>query len=671
MPHSKQLNFCLVLLMSFFFSTSSQAQSTASFQLMSPSHKSCDHISVAVGDFFARNALNSIEANLFVEKFLPIAREQACPSLADILNLKGFQLYQKNELGMAKEVLFEAEKILLKKERVTDAFTVNQRFLGLIYILEHNYDMAILHLKHSKFEAQALKDHPGMVHAGLNIGLAYMKKKDLSKAFESLKSVLKEARLICDLESESYALQNLARVQLDRGEYKDALILAENAEELWKAQNHQQGQVYINYTLSDIHRELNDLDKQIDHLEEAIRISREIDLKINLHQGYYSLGLAFQKTNRLDEAEKMYVQALKMGDGFDEAGIKNVINQLIELYQETRQEQKIKNLYKDLLEIYKIQKGKQEVEIRNKLDKELALYKQKFANQKLQEENNEKQRELQAQYQVFGILSFLILLILIVAFLYYRANKIRAGLIDKIKAQNKRLEQKNEDLKNFAYVASHDLKSPARSILNSAQILEKQMGKELSEKYKLYLDFIKKSSREMHALTSDLLDYAKLESLGLNLQLLDMNSLLGDIVANSREKIEEDGGEIEIEEIPGKILADESKIRQVFTNLINNACKFRKEEEAINIKISYRADENFHFFTVRDNGIGIDPEFHERVFQMFERLHAQESVEGTGIGLAICSKVAKLHGGDIKLISEEGEGASFILKLPKNPAMYS
>lgn len=657
--------------MSFFFSTSSQAQSTASFQLMSPRHKSCDHISVAVGDFFARNALNSIEANLFVEKFLPIAREQACPSLADILNLKGFQLYQKNELGMAKEVLFEAEKILLKKERLTDAFTVNQRFLGLIYILEHNYDMAILHLKYSKFEAQALKDHPGMVHAGLNIGLAYMKKKDLSKAFESLKSVLKEARLICDLESESYALQNLARVQLDRGEYKDALILAENAEELWKAQNHQQGQVYINYTLSDIHRELNDLDKQIDHLEEAIRISREIDLKINLHQGYYSLGLAFQKTNRLDEAEKMYVQALKKGDGFDEAGIKNVINQLIELYQETRQEQKIKNLYKDLLEIYKIQKGKQEVEIRNKLDKELALYKQKFANQKLQEENNEKQRELQAQYQVFGILSFLILLILIVAFLYYRANKIRAGLIDKIKAQNKRLEQKNEDLKNFAYVASHDLKSPARSILNSAQILEKQMGKELSEKYKLYLDFIKKSSREMHALTSDLLDYAKLESLGLNLQLLDMNSLLGDIVANSREKIEEDGGEIEIEEIPGKILADESKIRQVFTNLINNACKFRKEEEAINIKISYRADENFHFFTVRDNGIGIDPEFHERVFQMFERLHAQESVEGTGIGLAICSKVAKLHGGDIKLISEEGEGASFILKLPKNPAMYS
>ena len=175
------------------------AQSTASFQLLSPSPNSCDHIASSVKDFFARNTLNSIEANLFAEKFLPIAREQACPGLPGILNLKGFQLYQKNETGMAKEVLFEAEKLLLKKERTNDAFTVNQRFLGLLYILEHNYDMAILHLKHSKFEAEALGDHPGQLHACLNIGLAYMNKKAFNKASEYLQTALEEARLICDL----------------------------------------------------------------------------------------------------------------------------------------------------------------------------------------------------------------------------------------------------------------------------------------------------------------------------------------------------------------------------------------------------------------------------------------------------------------------------------------
>ncbi|MEL6255912.1 MAG: ATP-binding protein, partial [Bacteroidota bacterium] len=592
-------------------------------------------------------------------------------ALPDILNLKGFQLYQKNELGMAKEVLFEAEKILLINERETDAYVVNQRFLGLIYILEHNYDMAILHLKQSKFEAQALNDHTGMVHAGLNIGLAYMKKKDLLKAFKSLQSVLAEARLTCDLESESYALQNLARIQLDRGEYDDALNLATEAEELWKAQNHQQGQVFIHYTLSDIHRELNETDKQIAHLEEAIKISHEIDLKINLHEGYYSLGLVFRENGQLGKAEEMFIRALKLGDGFDEYGIKNVLNELIDLYQETAQEQKIKDLYKDLLEIYKVQRGKQEVEIRNRLDKELALFKKTFENQKLQQENEEKQKAIQAQYQIFGILSFLIVMIVIVAYMYYRANKIRESLIDRIRAQNTRLEQKNEDLKNFAYVASHDLKSPARKILNSAQILEKQIGSELSAQQKTFLDFIQIGSREMYELTSDLLDYAKLESVGLNPQQLDINRLLAGIVAQFREDIESEGGRIEVQHIPVGILADESKIRQLFTNLINNAYKFKKETEAIDIRINYHSDESFHFFTVKDNGIGINPEFHERVFQMFERLHSHDTVEGTGIGLAICRKVAKLHGGDIRLISEEGEGSSFILKLPKNPDSIS
>lgn len=657
--------------MPIFFSTLLQAQSTASFQLVSPNPNSCDHIGTSVKDFFSRNSLNSIEANLFVEKFLPLAREQDCPSLPGVLNLKGFQLYQKNELRMAKEILFEAEKILLKKERTNDAFTVNQRFLGLIYVLEHNYDMAILHLKHSKYEAQALGDHSGTIHACLNIGLAYMNKKEFDQASKSLNSALEEARMICDLESESYALQNLARVHLNLGNLNMALELAKHAEELWKAQNHLQGQIYIHYTLSDIHKAFNDSDKQIEHLEEAVRISQDTDLKINLHQGYYDLGLALRAARKYQEAEEMLIRALKLGDGFDQDGIKNVLNQLIELYQETKQEQKIKDLYIDLLEIYKVQKGKQEVEIRNRLDKELALFKQKFANQQLQEENEEKQRILQAQYQVFGILSFLILLILIVAFMYYRANRLRAGLIEKIKAQNKRLEQKNEDLKNFAYVASHDLKSPARSILNSAQILEKQMGEALTKEYKLYLDFIKKSSREMHALTSDLLDYAKLESLGLNLQALDMNKLLRGVVANLRTEIEAAEGEIDLPEIPRKVLADESKIRQVFTNLIHNACKFKQEGKALRIQIQYRSDEDFHFFTVKDNGIGIDPEFHDRVFQMFERLESKEGVEGTGIGLAICRKVAKLHGGDIKLISEQGEGALFILKLPNKPEAFS
>ncbi|MEM8887501.1 MAG: ATP-binding protein, partial [Bacteroidota bacterium] len=447
--------------------------------------------------------------------------------------------------------------------------------------------------------------------------------------------------------------------------------LAKNAQELWKAQNHQQGQIYISYTLSDIYRALNDTDKQIAHLKEAVRLSQSTDLKINLHQGYYDLGLALRAASKFNEAEDMFVQALKMGGSFDEDGIKNVLDQLIELYQETKEEQKIKDLYKDLFEIYKGQKRKQEVEIRNRLDKEMALYKQKFANQQLQEDNAQKQKALQAQYQVFGILSFLILLILLVAFMYYRANRIRANLIDKIKAQNTRLEQKNEDLKNFAYVASHDLKSPARSILNSAQILEKQMGEELANKYRLYLDFIKKSSRDMHALTSDLLDYAKLESVGLNLQYLDMNLLLAGIVANSKEEIEAADGQIEIQEIPTRILADESKIKQVFTNLLNNACKFKKEEEALRVRINYRSDDDFHFFSVQDNGIGVDPEYQERVFQMFERLHSDQHVEGTGIGLAICRKVAKLHGGDIKLISEEGEGALFVFKLPKTPEVFS
>ncbi len=228
----------------------------------------------------------------------------------------------------------------------------------------------------------------------------------------------------------------------------------------------------------------------------------------------------------------------------------------------------------------------------------------------------------------------------------------------------KELENSYDELEQFSYIASHDLKSPLRTIGTFSQLLEKRLAGKLDEHTKEYLSFIVKGIRQMNTVIDDLLHYSRVGVNQGDFQILDLNEVLELVKFNLTRDIEENKGTLEIEPLPKAIYANRSSVIQIFQNLIGNAIKFRGLNDPI-VKVSCIEDNEGFLFTVKDNGVGMDQKFHDKAFQPFQRLNNQER-PGTGMGLAICRKIALLHDGDISFESEVGLGTTFRFKISKN-----
>ena len=243
-------------------------------------------------------------------------------------------------------------------------------------------------------------------------------------------------------------------------------------------------------------------------------------------------------------------------------------------------------------------------------------------------------------------------------------KKAQHALEEKNKSLEKYIES-NMQLENFAYLASHDLKAPIRTILGFTQILSKQLHDRMVDKERQYLDYIMKGAKGMDELIHSLLEYSKVNSQKINKESIRLYELLDGVLEDLRANIEEADAEIILSSIPKAIFGDHVQIRQLFQNLIANAIKFRKKEEALFVEIKAFEEKKHWRFEVKDNGIGIDESSHHKIFQLFRKLHSPKDYEGTGIGLALCKKIIELHDGEISLKSELGKGTTFIFTIAK------
>lgn len=235
---------------------------------------------------------------------------------------------------------------------------------------------------------------------------------------------------------------------------------------------------------------------------------------------------------------------------------------------------------------------------------------------------------------------------------------------DQIARQNEELLSVNEDLRQFAYVASHDLKEPLRMISSYVRLIEKHFGNKITEDKQQYFDFIKDGTRRMNNLLEDLLRYATIGKSGIDKEDVDVNRVLEVCKFNLKVRIEENNAVIDIPDLP-TVYTNKPLLNQLLQNLLSNAVKFRRPDVAPVVLVRCEDRETEYVFSVADNGIGIPEEFRERIFIIFQRLHARTKYEGTGIGLAICQKIAQKLGGKLWLESEAGEGSTFYFSLPK------
>ncbi|MEO1123968.1 MAG: PAS domain-containing protein [Cyanobacteria bacterium J06639_16] len=250
-------------------------------------------------------------------------------------------------------------------------------------------------------------------------------------------------------------------------------------------------------------------------------------------------------------------------------------------------------------------------------------------------------------------------------------RQLNEGLETKVQERTQELEQRaqelersNAELEQFAYVASHDLQEPLRTISSYTELLAEEYRHRLDGEADEYIDFIVDGATRMQQLIKDLLAFSRVGTRGKAFALTSCNAVMQKVLVNLKLAIEECQALVTHDPLP-EVIADASQIHQLFQNLVSNALKFRSQEPP-RIHISATLHQEEWEFCIRDNGIGIEPDYFEQIFVIFQRLHSRRHYEGTGIGLAICRKILQRHDGRIWVDSSPGQGASFYFTLPSH-----
>jgi signal transduction histidine kinase len=247
---------------------------------------------------------------------------------------------------------------------------------------------------------------------------------------------------------------------------------------------------------------------------------------------------------------------------------------------------------------------------------------------------------------------------------------------EALERQAQELARSNAELESFAYIASHDLQEPLRKVVAFGDRLQAKYGETLGEQGRDYLERMQSAAARMQALINALLTYSRVTTKAQPFVLIDLDRVAREVVSDLETRIEQLGGRVEVGDLP-TVDADPMQMRQLLQNLIGNALKFHREDEAPVVKIRAErlngreggaaggsSGDAWYRIMVEDNGIGFDEKYLDQIFQVFQRLHGRSEYEGSGIGLATCRKIMERHGGSITARSAPGQGATFIVTLP-------
>jgi signal transduction histidine kinase len=242
------------------------------------------------------------------------------------------------------------------------------------------------------------------------------------------------------------------------------------------------------------------------------------------------------------------------------------------------------------------------------------------------------------------------------------------GTMRLLEQRAQELKRSNDDLQRFAYVASHDLKEPLRMIASFVELIRRKLAARsgLDREMDEFVTFAVDGVRRMEQLLDGLLSYSRVGTESAPMGRIELDSVLDAVRQNLRVAIEEAGARVKVGRLPA-VIGDEGQLIQLFQNLLLNSLRYRDRERQLEVDVTAEESDGHARVSVRDNGIGIEPKYHERIFGMFQRLHTQAEYPGTGIGLALCRRIAERHGGRIVVRSELGEGATFTVVLPLKP----
>ena len=497
--------------------------------------------------------------------------------------------------------------------------------IGVLYLELGELNFAEKYYNRSLIYRRTAKDSIGMVYSYNNLGDVYFKQKKIKKAITNYNIGLRITESVHTPKAKAFTLERLANLYETQGEFRNAL---ENYEEALRLRYDVGIEYDIAKTMIRIGRlklKENEIKNGLNLIEEAEKIAHQLEAKPLLKEVYKSLSQAYAKKEDYDKAYNYQLKFNQVQDSLLNTNISTKILGLQAKYQFEKNEREL-------------------LEQNNKF----AILQRRFAI-------------------IIGIL-FLGFLIFII-FRYRRQIKVNSYL-KKTKAE---IEQKNnqlaaytKELEQFTYIASHDLKEPLRNIGGFARLLERRYQSSLDKNGQQYLHSIIGGVEQMTNLLKDLLRYSEVKRLKKeDLKWIDLNEIIENIKTELNGQLSKNNGQLSVSNLPS-VYSNNFQMTQLFKNVITNGLKFQKSGEVPIVKIKNKELPDSWEFRIIDNGIGINKNYHDKIFEMFKRLHKKQDYQGTGMGLAICKQIVDQHKGSITVESKKGNGTTFIFTFPKD-----
>lgn len=595
------------------------------------------------------------------------------------------------------------------------------RRIGMAESKQGDYEKAIDSYQKTYEYGVLAKDTTMLTLALNNLGISYKNIGDYSNALKNYFDALQIRQHQGKERRYATLYNNIGVVYKAMNEQDKALEYYEKAYAL-NVKHKKRSKTFSNLlNIGAIYKDNKEYDKALESYNKAIQVAKEDNKLVDLGKAYNNLGSLFGAQDLTEKAIKNYEISLKYKRKIgDKKGIattsRNLANRYLKLNQLAKAllfakeaygidttynlKSNILSDYETLAKVYSAMGNyKRAFEFRGlyiELNEE--LFDDKKVEQLLSLENDfekEKQsrllldaenRILQQQKDLadskvnrsyFMLLFFGLLLLGAAFYLYFQRfqqQKKDAEIIQttnlkleksntELLTANQQLENYNTELEQFTHIASHDLREPSRLTANFVSLLKRRYSEELPKGAMEYIDYIDANARRMYILVSDLLEYLTSSKKTGDLEVLETEAIVREVLSTLSNKIEARKAHIEIKSLPN-IKMNKFQLKQLFQNLIGNGIKYQAKGVLPQIVVDCKSDENQHVFSVKDNGIGIEKEFADKIFEIFKRLHGKGQYEGTGIGLAICKRIIEQYNGEIWVESEKGKGSTFYFSIP-------
>ena len=580
-----------------------------------------------------------------------------------------------NDKGKALEYAEKGLKIA-RENNLKNQEAVLLYPIAITHYLLGDTDMAIYSHHEGLSLASELKDDVLRARYLNGISVAYIENKEMDRAIPYLEEVLLIGEARNDLPLKGIALGNLSYAYLYKKEYTMALGYIEQSIALHIEKNDNLNLAIGYDMLAQIQNGLNQTDNALKSVEKTITIAKENNYTDGVIIGTKTKAAIYNNRKEYHKAISQAQMGMTLADSIksDRFNI-DLINELIESNINVKNYPEVLTLYKKLEVLKDSNFSIEKQKLREKLEVEYRLKEKEEENKNLL--LNQKRNETIIKQSRLISTGSILLTILIIALSYslynsLRKNKKHSESLEiavknrtaELATINEALLNSNVELERFAFVASHDLKEPVRNIVSFSTLIKKSLEKKEYDSLDSHIQFISSNAKNLYALIDGILNFSRMRQVKLLITQVDLNLVLTEIRALISSTLQENNVSITSTLLP-TVDCDQAQILLVFKNIIENAVKYNNSTDK-SIHLSSRENAQEWIIDIKDNGLGIDPKYHEYVFGMFKRLHSKGQYEGTGLGLSICKKIMNMHHGEIQVSSAHGTGSTFSLIFKKN-----